>query len=183
MEEKGKPIEIGSAIRTYSFENCSPDTIKDFIRSNIKAGDLIGVFTQSRYKRGVFNSIDNNNYIILWNEAFCSFYDITFIEIYKKGMKEKECTSPIFRALKKKGLRWNPETGVIEVNRLWRARLGEIYFFINSNGELYPEKELNNKIDNMRWKIGNYFSTENEAQKYADEFKRILQGRTLDKEE
>ena len=68
-------------------------------------------------------------------------------------MKEKECTCPIFRALKKKGLRWNPETGVIEVNRLWRARLGEIYFFINSNGELYPEKELNNKIDNMRWKI------------------------------
>ena len=61
--------------------------------------------------------------------------------------------------------------GVIEVNRLWRARLGEIYFFINSNGELYPGKELNNKIDNMRWKIGNYFSTENEAQKYADEFK------------
>ena len=72
-------------------------------------------------------------------------------------MKEKECTCPIFRALKKKGLRWNPETGVIEVNRLWRARLGEIYFFINSN--------------------------EDEAQKYADEFKRILQGRTLDKEE
>ena len=85
--------------------------------------------------------------------------------------------------MKKKGLRWNPETGVIEVNRLWRARLGEIYFFINSNGELYPEKELNNKIDNMRWKIGNYFSTENEAQKYADEFKRMLQERTLDKEE
>ena len=26
-------------------------------------------------------------------------------------MKEKECTCPIFRALKKKGLRWNPETG------------------------------------------------------------------------
>lgn len=98
-------------------------------------------------------------------------------------MEKKECTSPIFRALEKKGLRWNPETGVIEVNRLWRARLGELYFFINSNGKLYPEKELNNKIDNMRWKIGNYFSTENEAQKYADEFKRILQGRTLDKEE
>jgi len=184
MEEKGKPIEIGIAIRTYSFENCSPDTIKDFIRSNIKVGDLIGVFTQSCYKRGVVNSIDEKH-IIIYNETFCAYYgDIIGIEIYnRKGMKEKECTCPIFRALKKKGLRWNSETGVIEVNRLWRARLGEIYFFINSNGELYPEKELNNKIDNMRWKIGNYFSTENEAQKYADEFKRMLKGRTLDKEE
>lgn len=35
----------------------------------------------------------------------------------------------------------------------------------------------------MRWKIGNYFSTENEAEKYANEFKRMLKGRTLDKEE
>lgn len=183
MKEKGKPIEIGSAIRTYSFENCSPDTIKDFIKSNIKVGDLIGIFTPASHKRGVVNSIDENH-IIIYNETFCAYYkNIIFIDIYKKVMEKKECTSPIFRALEKKGLRWNPETGVIEVNRLWRARLGELYFFINSNGELYPEKELNNKIDNMRWKIGNYFSTENEAQKYADEFKRILQGRTLDKEE
>ena len=183
MEEKGKPIEIGSAIRTYSFENCSPDTIKDFIKSNIKVGDFIGVHTPTSHKRGVVNSIDENH-IIIYNETFCAYYkNIIFIDIYKKAMEKKECTCPIFRALKKKGLRWNPETGVIEVNRLWRARLGEIYFFINSNGELYPENELNNKIDNMRWKIGNYFSTENEAEKYANEFKRMLKGRTLDKEE
>lgn len=75
------------------------------------------------------------------------------------------------------------QVGDKETFPVWRARLGEIYFFINSNGELYPEKELNNKIDNMRWKIGNYFSTENEAEKYANEFKRMLKGRTLDKEE
>ncbi|WP_270652722.1 hypothetical protein, partial [Paraprevotella clara] len=66
---------------------------------------------------------------------------------------------------------------------LFLFQTGKFKQALNSNGELYPEKELNNKIDNMRWKIGNYFSTENEAQKYADEFKRILQGRTLDKEE
>lgn len=83
MKEKGKPIEIVSAIKVYSFKNCSPDTIKDFIQSNIKVGDLIGVLTQNRYKRGVFNLIDNNNYIILFNEAFCSYYDIIYIEIYK----------------------------------------------------------------------------------------------------
>ena len=36
-------------------------------------------------------------------------------------MKEKECTCPIFRALEKQGLRWNPETEEIETKR-WRAK-------------------------------------------------------------
>lgn len=99
MEEKGKPIEIGSAIRTYSFENCSPDTIKDFIKSNIKVGDFIGVHTPTSHKRGVVNSIDENH-IIIYNETFCAYYkNIIFIDIYKKAMEKKECTCPIFRAL------------------------------------------------------------------------------------
>lgn len=183
MEEKGKPIEIGSAIKTYSFEDCSPDTIKDFIQSNIKAGDLIGVLTQNRYKRGVFNSIDNNNYIILFSEAFCSYYDIMFIEIYnKKVMEDKECACPIFRALEKNGLRWNPEKEEIEPIR-WRAKRGERYYFVDNALGISSYKEEFDSADNVFWNSGNYFRTEKEAQKYADEFRRMLQERTLDKEE
>lgn len=104
MEEKGKPIEIGSAIKTYSFEDCSPEIIKDFIQSNIKAGDLIGIFTQTRYNRGVVDSIGEVR-ILIGNGSFCAFYnDIIFIEIYnKKVMKDKECACPIFRVLEKMG--------------------------------------------------------------------------------
>ena len=92
MEEKGKPIEIGSAIKTYSFEDCSPEIIKDFIKSNIKVGDLICVHTTTRYKRGVVNSIGEVR-ILIGNGDLCAFYeDIMFIEIYnRKVMKEKEC--------------------------------------------------------------------------------------------
>lgn len=86
MKDKGKPIEIGSAIRTYSFENCSPDTIKDFIKSNIKVGDLIGIFTPTRYKRGVVN-LKGEVRILIGNGGFCAFYkDIIFIEIYNKKL-------------------------------------------------------------------------------------------------
>lgn len=184
MEEKGKPIEIGSAIRTYSFENCSPNTIKDFIKSNIKVGDLIGVFTQSRYKRGVVNSIGEVR-ILICNEDFCAYYeDIIFIDIYnKKVMKEKECTCPIFRALKKKGLRWNPETEEIETKR-WRAKEGERYYYIKPSEDV-PQSytECFDRIDARLWESGNYFRTEDEARKYVNEFKRMLKGRTLDKEE
>ncbi len=183
MEEKLKPIEIGSAIRTYSFENCSPDTIKDFIRSNIKVGDLIGIFTPGRHKRGVVNSIDENH-IIIYNETFCAYYkNIIFIDIYKKVMEKKECTCPIFQALEKKGLRWNPETEEIETKR-WRAKEGERYYYIKpSEDDPQSYTECFDRIDTLLWESGNYFRTEDEARKYANEFKRILKERTLDKEE
>lgn len=182
MEEKLKPIEIGSAIKTYSFENCSPDTIKDFIRSNIKVGDLIGIFTPGRHKRGVVNSIDENH-IIIYNETFCAYYkNIIFIDIYKKVMEKKECTCPIFQALKKKGLRWNPETEEIE-NRRWRAKEFERYYFVSNAFGISSYRENFDSTDDGLWNSGNYFRTEDEAQKYINEFKRILQGRTLDKEE
>ena len=47
-------------------------------------------------------------------------------------MKEKECTCPTNRIWLNRFTPFIPETGVIEVNRLWRARLGEIYFFIRA---------------------------------------------------
>lgn len=97
-------------------------------------------------------------------------------------MKDKEYTCPIFRALEKKGLHWNPETEEIESNRLWRAKEGETYFVVGYDGEVCTAKEVNFEKNDRSWYAGNYFSTEKEAQKYADEFKRMLKGRTLDKE-
>lgn len=98
-------------------------------------------------------------------------------------MKEKECTCPIFRALKKKGLRWNPETEEIETKR-WRAKEGERYYYIKpSEDDPKSYTECFDKIDTWLWESGNYFRTEDEARKYANEFNRMLQERTLDKEE
>lgn len=98
-------------------------------------------------------------------------------------MKEKECTCSIFRALEKQGLRWNPETEEIETKR-WRAKEGERYYYIKlREDEPKSFTESFDSIDTRLWKSGNYFRTAGEAQKYANEFKRMLQERTLDKEE
>lgn len=100
-------------------------------------------------------------------------------------MKDKECTCPIFRALEKKGLHWNPETEEIEEakEQRWRAKRGENYISLIIPNEIsYLNREDFNDKDNELWESGNYFRTIDEAQKYADEFKRILKGRTLDKE-
>lgn len=148
------------------------------------------------------------------NEDGLKELKIMLIKTTKKVMEDKECTCPIFRALEKKGLRWNPETEEIEEAkarlwrakrgekkeykfhvfgtkkeieeakaRRWRARFCEIYFIIDSDGLVCPSKEVYTKFDNMYWESGNYFRTEKDAQKYLDEFKRMLKERTLDKEE
>lgn len=100
-------------------------------------------------------------------------------------MREKECTSPIFRALEKQGLRWNPETEEIELDKeqRWRAEEGEPYYFVEYGSMVVHGIEENSFADFLRWFNGDYFRTAGEAQKYADEFKRMLQERTLDKEE
>ena len=100
-------------------------------------------------------------------------------EIY---LKDKECTCPIFRALGKEGLRWNPETEEIEPIR-WRAKRGKRYYSVDRAFGISIYKEEFDSTDDGLWNSGNYFSTEKEAQKYADEFRRMSQERTLDKEE
>ena len=65
----------------------------------------------------------------------------------------------------------------------WRAKEGERYYFVGSAFGISSHKEEFDSTDNGFWNSGNYFSTEKEAQKYADEFRRMLQERTLDKEE
>lgn len=97
-------------------------------------------------------------------------------------MKDKECACPIFRALEKMGLRWNPKKEEIEPIR-WRARKEGTYYFVGNALGISSYIEKFDSTDNNIWESGNYFRTTYEAQKYANEFRRMLQGRTLDKEE
>lgn len=48
----------------------------------------------------------------------------------------------------------------------WRGKLGETYWFLSDNGSLYFKTEDNNKIDNYRYRVGNYFKTIEEARTY-----------------
>ena len=79
-------------------------------------------------------------------------------------MKEKECTCPIFRALEKQGLRWNPETEEIETKR-WRAKEFERYYFVDNVFGIFSHREVFDSTDDGLWNSGNYFRTEDEARK------------------
>lgn len=192
MKEKGKPFEVEIKKKTYSFENCSPDTIKDFIQRNVEVGDWVGIHTDHSHETDFVSFMDDS--IISIDHGFSVglgtgvyYKGIKYIDLYTfpSGMKDKECTCPIFRALEKKGLRWNPETEEIEEakEQRWRAKRGESYCYVRIPlDEIFLNEENFDKTDNYLWESGNYFRTIDEAQKYADEFKRMLQGRTLDNE-
>lgn len=50
----------------------------------------------------------------------------------------------------------------------WRAKEGERYWFVQNDGEVYDDYELKVGTDDRRYRLGNYFKTEEEAQKAAD---------------
>nr|DAX91422.1 MAG TPA: hypothetical protein [Caudoviricetes sp.] len=51
-------------------------------------------------------------------------------------------------------------------NERWRGKLGETYWFLSDNGSLYFKTEDGSKIDNYRYRVGNYFKTIEEARTY-----------------
>lgn len=58
----------------------------------------------------------------------------------------------------------------------WRAKEGETYWFVNSNGVCIDVHENREKFDDYCHDFGNYFRTEEEAKAMADRFRAILKG-------
>ena len=58
----------------------------------------------------------------------------------------------------------------------WRAKQGEIYFFINSNCKIDTTKNYINdwdKFDDINYELGNYFKTKEEAEKVKKELDKF----------
>ena len=53
-------------------------------------------------------------------------------------------------------------------NKRWRAKFSEEYWYIHDNCSILSEAEYNYHLDNARWKSGNYYRTEEEAEKARD---------------
>lgn len=195
MKEKGKPFEFEMTKKTYSFENCSPDTIKDFIQRNVKIGDRVGIHTDCIHVTDFVTFMDDScisvdNGISVGSGGIAYKYKgIKYIDLYTfpSGIKDKESACPVYRELEEKECEstvfTNMETEETGKTKRWRAKRGEYYIsLIIPNEILYLNKEDFNDKGNELWESGNYFRTTDEAKKYVDEFKRILKGRTLDKD-
>lgn len=54
------------------------------------------------------------------------------------------------------------------IPKRWRAKSKDGYYFVYSNGFVDETMECYDNIDNQRYHLGNYFKTEEEAQKVVD---------------
>lgn len=53
-------------------------------------------------------------------------------------------------------------------NKRWRAKRGERYWVLDNYGIIFVSKEREDKVDNFRYSIGDYFKTEKEAEAYKE---------------
>lgn len=53
-------------------------------------------------------------------------------------------------------------------NKRWRAKFGELYYYINSKGIICDTSDERCNEDYYRYSFHNYFKTESEAQAYLD---------------
>lgn len=56
----------------------------------------------------------------------------------------------------------------------WRAKRGELLYFVNAIGEVSSTHDVDTDADNNLFNIGNYFRTKEEAQAMAKKFKDLF---------
>lgn len=88
-----------------------------------------------------------------------------------------EETQRLLDALAKKGKRWNPEKMQVEEikKEIPRAKFHEDYYFVGfGSRRIIKSHETEHRYDYERHEIGNYFLTEEQAQRAAEKIKQAL---------
>ena len=152
----------------------------------MKNGDIIFEKTKE-YPKG---------WICVFREKIDSaYYDYCFLDLtdntlekYGGLLQEKDATEIrqateeekqiFFDALEKEGLQWNAEERKLFQFQT-RLKRYELYFCIGTDQRVYQVKEEYSPFDDEMFRCKNYFKTKDEAQKYADEIKDILNKREL----
>lgn len=79
----------------------------------------------------------------------------------------------LFDKMKEQGVKWNAEEKRVE-KLLWRADVGEEYYHLGTQGIPMEDKEGGLIADANRYKFGNYFHTEEQAEEAAKRVKETL---------
>lgn len=63
---------------------------------------------------------------------------------------------------------------IVDKNYPWRADLWGKYFYFDEFLKVKFTWEENLEVDDMRWSVGNYFETVDDAEKAVNEAKNVL---------
>lgn len=77
-------------------------------------------------------------------------------------------------ALAKEGKRWNTEKKCIEDLPRWRADKRRLYYFIAQDSIVLGREEASKEFDNHNYSFGNYFKTEEAAERVVNQIREIF---------
>lgn len=80
----------------------------------------------------------------------------------------------LFDKMKEEGLRWNAEEKKVEKIR-WRAKKGEDFYYVQADGCVRENTEISNEDDDKIHEYGNYFRTQEQAERAAEVVKEALE--------
>lgn len=142
----------------------------------LKEGDFF-VCTKSKrmgiIKNFVSRGLDTRYYITtLWDNYSQYQSGLKLDTIYIRHATEEERKN-ITAKMAEQGLRWNAEKKELEQIR-WRAKEGEEYCYVGNQGIIMVDKEDGHCADKNRHDFGNYFRTQEQAEKAAELIKATL---------
>lgn len=129
---------------------------------------------KKEYEFGYANSSSlKMNNIVRLEPNFYSYISDTILcsDLYLNS--ENDCftiKNNLVKSLEKFLVDFNEKYGI---HKRWRAELKKGYFYIHSSGLLDENMECYHNIDNQRYDLGNYFKTEEEAQKVKEELDKF----------
>lgn len=102
------------------------------------------------------------------SRPLCCIHDLR--DIRPATEREKKI---LIDQLAKVNKKWNEETRTIEDAR-WRAKEGELYFWLTHDVGMLNSCECFDEDDDVRYEIGNYFKTREAAEKVAEQIREIF---------
>lgn len=181
-------------IRDELYHKKHPETISNYERWKSKFGDIKEqkyepkdgdfVYVKARYEHiAIFKKeVGEDMYIYAnWNMSFsiskiiiddsrplCCIHDLR--DIRPATEREKKI---LIDQLAKVNKKWNEETRTIEDAR-WRAKEGELYFWLTHDVGMLNSCEFFDEDDDVRYEIGNYFKTREAAEKAAEQIREVF---------
>lgn len=132
----------------------------------IKGGDVFAIF-------GEFYD-DKNDIHTLWDKYH--YFSGWNTENFRLCTEEEK--TQLLNEMHADGKDWDAEKCDV-VDYVWKPKRREKYYYINYNFVVYYTTNVDSDVDGEKADSNNCFRTAAEAQKYANEFKRILKERKL----
>lgn len=93
------------------------------------------------------------------------------VDSFRRATAEEK--QHLFDKMKEQGLHWDAEQKRVE-KIMWRAKKGDRYWKLSSDLHMLGMQEDNDAFDQDSWECGNYFKTQEQAERAVEAIKETL---------